>query len=115
MNSLVANERQVTRVALMEPMLRFVERRGPRHVAQDCICSKHLLNSARCVVSRRQIFKHAAYGIYRFTKFHRPTAILRIPHPPGPCCTILLVNRTVSHLTSRLIQWRTEYVSNKPI
>src|SRR6266566_7718353 len=100
MNALVRNEREVASVALMKQMLRFIERRRPGHVTQDCICPKHFVHSAGCVIRGRQIFEHAAYGIYCFTEFGSLMAITRISDRARHCLGISLVKGTVSHVVS---------------
>src|SRR5213594_672098 len=98
MHALVLDKRQVASVALMKPMLGFVERRRPGHVTQDCICPKHFVHSTGCIVSGRQIFEHAAYSIYCFTEFRRRLASTGIPDRSRHCPGISLVNGTVSHV-----------------
>src|SRR6266478_758421 len=98
MKALVLDEREVASVALMKPMLRFVERRRPRHVTQDCIRTKHFVHRTGCIVSGRQIFEDAAYSIHCFTEFGRLLATTRIPDRSRQYLGISLVNRTVSHV-----------------
>src|SRR5216683_4614545 len=102
MHALVFDKRQVASIALMKPMIGFVERRRPGHVTQDCICPKHFVHSTGCIVSGRQIFEDAAYGIYCFTEFRRRLASTGISDRPRHCPGISLVNGTVSHLRNHL-------------
>ena len=58
MDAFGGNHGEIARITFMNAMLGFIERRWPWDVAQDCICAKHLLDSACRVVCWGQILEH---------------------------------------------------------
>jgi hypothetical protein len=79
MRALVRNEGKIARITFMNAMLGFIERRRPWDVAQDCICTKHLLDGASGIVCWGQILEHFCHRIYRFAEFFGLRASIRIP------------------------------------
>ena len=68
MNAFGGNKGKVASITFMNAMLSFVERWRPWDVAQDCIRTEHLLDSARGIVRRGQILQHFCHRINRFTE-----------------------------------------------
>jgi len=83
MNAFGGNERKFASITFMNAMLSFVERRWPWDIAQDCICTKHLLDGAGGIVRRGQILQHFCHRINRFPELCGLRVSLRIP--PRSC------------------------------